>query len=411
MMRQGLIRSPWVVVAGGFFIMALIHSMIQTCFSLFMIPVMEDMQVNRTAFSLCTGLMAIATTLLAPAMGRWLTGPHAGRLFVGCILGLGLSYASYSLAGSMAQMYISAVFVGAFYCGSAALPVSIILVNWFRRARGLAISISLAGSGVGGAFITPILTNMIAGEGWRFAFMAFGAAIILIEVPVAGLLMKAHPEDIGMVSYGQGSSQADYDEVELDLPLPTLLRQPFFYVYLIGMFAVSFVGYGSLAHLSVYLTETYSPAFSNAIVSFFLLLLTPAKIALGWIYDKLGARLANVIVMSLHAASFLILQVGGGETGMWIMAACFAIGISNGTVAPPVTTAAFFGCKEYGTIFGFVYAFCMMGMVLGSPTLALIYDTTGSYRLAWAACFALSLLTIACMIMAEAGCRRLARTK
>ena len=297
--RQG---RAWLTVLGGFLIMALLHSMIQTCFSLFMIPVTEDMGISRTTYSLCTSLVAIATAVLAPTLGTLLgKSAYTRRIFILCIVCMGLSYASYSFAQNIYHMYISAVFVGVFSCGAASMPVSIILVNRFREHRGLALSIALAGSGIGGSIITPVLTKLISQHGWRAGFLVFGLAMIVIEVPVALLLMQPCPERTDDLPCGlNGNPDAHApgaQDPEANIPLGELKRQPFFYIYLIGMLSVSFVGYGSLAHLSIHLTDVYNPAFSNALISFFLLLLTPAKICLGWMYDRMGAKIANIVVM------------------------------------------------------------------------------------------------------------------
>lgn len=413
MERELRLHYAWMVVWGGFFIMALLHSMIQTCFSLFLTPVSQEMHTSRTAFSLCTSLVAIATVVLAPTMGRLLDRSRFTRpIFLLCIVGMGLSYASYSLARNVYHMYVSAIFVGIFSCGAVSMPVSILIVKWFKKSRGLALSIALAGSGIGGSVITPILSRLIADQGWRAAFLLLGLVMIILEVPIAFFFMKPLPEDGSARPYGAcendtgGTGLRDYQELQADIPLSELKRQPFFYLYLMGMFAVCFVGYGSLSHLALHLTDVYNATFSNAIISFFLLILTPAKIGLGWIYDKIGAKVGTIFVMSFHAVSFLMLQVTGNESLMWIMAVFFAIGISNGTVAPSVVTAALFGTREYGTIFGYVYSFCMLGMVLGSPFIAAVYDLTGTYRLAWAACFALCLLSIVSLVYADMRCRR-----
>ncbi len=387
--------SPWLVVFGGFIIMALLHNMIQTCFSLFMPAVTEDMRVTRTDFSICTSLVAIATSFLAPAMGKLLSSRSYGKkIFLICIIGMGISYFSYSLATKIQHMYISAMFVGIFSCGAISMPISIIINNWFYKLRGTAMSIALAGSGLGGSIITPILTNLISEKGWRMGFMVFGIAIIVVAIPVALIFMPANPAVRNTLPYGKNSAR------ENTLALSWLKKQPFFYVYLVGMFAVSFVGYGSLSHLSLHLADVYDESLSAAIISFFLLILTPSKIGLGWIYDKVGAKAGTIAVMSFHTISFAILQVTGHESLMWIMAVFYAIGISNGTVAPSVITAMFFGSDDFGEAFGYVYSFCMIGMVLGSPFLALVYDKTGSYNLGWVTCEIMCVLSILCIVYA-----------
>lgn len=388
-----------LVVIGGFIIMALLHSMIQTCFSLFMIPVVEEMNTTRTMFSFCTGLVGIASAFLAPTMGRLLgKSKYTKKIFIMCIIGMGLSYASYGFAKEIWYMYISAALVGAFSCGAISMPISIIIANWFKNSRGLAMSIALSGSGIGGSIITPILTQIIENRGWQIGFISFGIAIIIIGVPVAWLFMPTTPASCGY--------EPDFNDGEQpSLPLKWLRKQPFFYVYLIGMFAISFVGYGSLSHLGLYLADAYDARFSGAIISFFLLILTPAKIALGYIYDKWGVKISSIVIMMFHSISFLMLLISDGEPMMFVMAVFFSVGISNGTVAPSVVPPLLFGTQDYGIIFGYVYSFCMLGMVAGSPFIALIYDMTGTYMLAWSTCLALCILSIACLVYTDDRCK------
>ena len=413
--KKSKFHYGFVVVVGGFVIMALLHSMLQTCFSLFLVPVTEKMGILRTQFSLCSSVVAVVTMLMSPKMGKLLGAKNTRLVFTLCVAGMGLSYASYSLATKIWHMYISAAFVGAFSCGAVAMPVSIIIANWFKRGRGTAMSIALAGSGIGGTVITPILNKIITNSGYSHAFLVFGIAMIVIEVPIAYFVMRPKPEDMGMKPYGADDEnepagekkKASKPTVQLDVTLGELKKQPFLYVYLLGIFAMCICGYGSLGQLSASLTDSYGSTFSAAIVSFFLLVLTPAKISLGWMYDKLGSKFGTVYVMTVYAVAFALLAFFTNSPAvMYVMAVLFSIGISSGTVSPSVVTAATFGSKDYGAIFGFVNFFCMAAMVVGSPSIAAVYDFTGSYRVAWLACLALCIVSIICLSYADARCRK-----
>ena len=64
----------------------------------------------------------------------------------------------------------------------------------------------------------------------------------------------------------------------------------------------------------------------------------------------------------------------------------YAVGICCYTIIPPICTAALFGTKYYGEIYGFINFGVMAGGAIGSPVVASIYDITHSYELAWIAC-------------------------
>lgn len=413
--KKSWFHYGFVIVLGGFIIMALLHSMLQTCFSLFLVPVTEGMGVLRTQFSLCSSVVAIVTMIVSPKMGKLLgKGTNTRKVFTICVIGMALSYASYSLAKEIWHMYISAAFVGAFSCGAVAMPVSIIISNWFEKGRGTAMSIALAGSGIGGTIITPILNKTIQNSGYSKAFLIFGLAMLIIEVPVAFFLMKPKPEDMGLIPYGADEEAKDDPKKaakkaapKINVTLAELKKQPFFYVYVFGIFAMCICGYGSLAQLSASLTDTFDADFSAKIVAFFLLILTPAKISLGWMYDKLGSKFGTVYVMTIYAIAFAMLAFVSNRAAMYVMAVFFSIGISSGTVSPSVVTAATFGNKDYGSVFGFVNMGAMAAMVLGSPAIALVYDLSGSYKIAWITCIVLSILSILCLSWADTQCKKL----
>ena len=410
--KKSKFHYGFVIVLGGFIIMALLHSMLQTCFSLFLVLVTEGMGVTRTQFSLCTSVVAIVTMFVSPKMGKLLGKKNTRTIFTLCVAGMGLSYATYSFATEIWHMYISAALVGAFSCGAVVMPVSIIISNWFEKGRGTAMSIALAGSGLGGTVITPILNNLIASQGYSRAFLIFGILMVVIEVPIAFFVMRPSPADMGLEPFGhnsvdKASSGKKKETVEVNVTLAELKKQPFFYIYLLGIFAMCVCGYGSLGQLSAALTDSYGATFSAAIVSFFLLVLTPAKISLGWIYDKFGSKIGTIYVMAVYGIAFLLLAfVTDNPMVMYAMAVCFSIGISSGTVSPSVVTAATFGSKDYGAIFGFVNIFSMAAMIVGSPAIAAVYDFAGSYKFAWITCFVLSILSIICLVYADMRCKK-----
>ena len=123
-------------------------------------------------------------------------------------------------------------------------------------------------------------------------------------------------------------------------------------------------------------------------------------------YDRLGPKFGTVYVMSVYSVAFLMLAFCESRALMYVMAVFFSIGISSGTVSPSVVTAATFGNKDYGAVFGFVNMAAMLAMVVGSPAIAAVYDMFGSYRIAWIACVILSLLSIVCLSYADTRCKK-----
>src|SRR5262245_19726043 len=79
------------------------------------------------------------------------------------------------------------------------------LPNWFRRRRGLAISIAFAGAGVGAVLLLPYLQTIILAKGWRASCVVMGWLVLLGIAPLTPLVRKS-PADIGQRPDGDSAA-------------------------------------------------------------------------------------------------------------------------------------------------------------------------------------------------------------
>ena len=410
--KKGIFYGWWIVAA-SIMIMAVLHPLITTCWGLFVKPVTADLGFSRSAFGLCSTIISGVTVVFSPKLGKWLAQKNTQLIHAVCIIGLAISFASFSLAQNIVHFYISAFFMGAFSCGAIALPISIVITNWFVKKRGLAISIALAGSGIGGAIISPIMTNIIQTNGWRTSFLVFAVAMVVVGLPMVWVLKKS-PAVMGKQAYGVEdiSSQkqvASHTEskTELNMSLEEVKKHSFFWIYLLGMFLLCFVGFGSLSQLAAFLADYHGAAFAAKVLSFFLIIVTLGKIFLGWIYDKFGTRLGTIFICIIFAAAIGCMLFPESQFLMYVMAFLYGLGICTGTVCPPVITASMFGQQHYGEIYGYVNLSVYLGAALSVPAIAVIYDRTGSYDIAWIICIVMIGLSLLALLYSNTQCRKL----
>jgi MFS family permease len=410
-MSKGKIFYGWWVVVASVLIMAMLHPLITTCWGLYVKPVTADMGFSRSAFGLCSTIISGVTVLLSPYLGKWLAKKNTQLIHAVCVVGLAASYASFSLGQNITHFYISAIFMGAFSCGAIALPISIVITNWFVKKRGLAISVALAGSGVGGAIISPIMANIIQNSGWRMSYVIFAVAMLVVSLPMI-LIMKKAPEKMGLKAYGAdeaavGTQKTAVPKMELNMTLGEVKRYGFFWIYLFGMFLLCFVGFGSLSQLAAFLADVHGVAFAAKILSFFLIVVTLGKIFLGWVYDKFGTKIGTSFICIVFAVSIACMLFPESKPLMYAMAFLYGLGICTGTVCPPVITAAMFGSKHYGEIYGYVNLSVYLGAALSVPAIAVIYDRTGSYQMAWLLCIAMIAVSFIALLYSDIKCRAL----
>ena len=100
------------------------------------------------------------------------------------------------------SLYISSFFTGIFFLNAALIPVSMMITNWFVKKRGLAMSIAMAGIGVGGTIFSPIITTLLEYYGWRHTYQIMALIILVLAFPAAFFLLRKSPQDMGLLPYG-----------------------------------------------------------------------------------------------------------------------------------------------------------------------------------------------------------------
>ena len=92
--------------------------------------------------------------------------------------------------------------------------MSVIITNWFNLKRGFAVSLALCGSAFGGAILSPIVGNLIATSGWRFAFVVLAVICLVGSLPIAVIFFRSHPSDKGLQPYGAELTEDEIKAIE-----------------------------------------------------------------------------------------------------------------------------------------------------------------------------------------------------
>ena len=104
------------------------------------------------------------------------------------------------------------------------MPVSMMITAWFTKRRGLAMSITLAGIGLGGSILAPLVNQFILNYGWRTAYQYTGFIIILIACPVVFFILRPTPESMGLKAYGEDSTIEEKKSGKLPLHRREILK-------------------------------------------------------------------------------------------------------------------------------------------------------------------------------------------
>jgi MFS family permease len=137
-----------------------------------------------------------------------------------------------------------------------------------------------------------------------------------------------------------------------------------------------------------------------------------SRLLFGWISDRIGGLRTLLIGSGLQCFALFLFLPFDGLASLFLISALF--GLFQGGIVPSyaMIIREYFPPKEAGTRIGIVLTATMLGMALGGWMSGVIFDLTGSYRMAFlnGIVFNLVNMTIALMLLGRSKGQRNAVT-
>lgn len=386
---RGRIFYGWVVLAACFAISMVSGSLFYSR-GVFLPAMSDDFGGSRFAVALAFTIAHAFGSLAAPFIGRALDIWSARWIL---LLGTALVSVGYFLAAvAPSILAIYAVFglvLSLGWTSISSFSTSKVVIQWFRRRRGLALSLDIAGASVAGVFIPPIAAWMLLTFGWRDGFTIFGVAVVVILVPIILLFIKA-PSETGDTIDGVPVSNSGVDGANVNTgsdrfwSTQDLLRSPSFWgiVVLFGGMVCVFQGIG--LHLYGHLEDSGMGAYEASIVlSVMAALIASGKPLLGWLADFLGPRTSIFISLACQMIGVILFSLAQDKTAFLVAAVLYGFGLSGMAPLRNMALASAFGSVSYGSAYGLMQPLSLPIVLLASPIAGYIYDQLGSYVLAF----------------------------
>jgi len=385
----------WVVVGAAFSVLFMAYGA-QFSFGVFFSALLEEFGWSRAALSGAFSLYAFGYSGLAVVSG-WLTdrlGPRAVIATGGIFLGAG--WIAMSFTQSLWHPYVFYGVVAALGMSTAFVPCGATVARWFIRRRGLAAGLASAGGSLGAFALPPAAQFLVSSVGWRWAYVIFGAAI-LVALNALAPLMKRDPESLGLRPDGDPS--APHGSAGLpharDYTMGQAMRSRAFWV-LFALFACTWIPvFTPLVHL-VPLARGLGvePMLAATLVSALGMAAIAGRLVLGTLSDRIGRRPAIGIGLGLQIVAFLGFTAAGALPGLYV--ASVAFGFSYGAISAlfPAVVTDFFGRGQAGSLVGLLFATAGCLAALGPLGAGFIYDRTRSYGPAWMGSAALNVVAL-----------------
>lgn len=354
--------------------------------ALYGLPFFYDFMVRDFGWSRAqvTSGNALSKLVVGPLFGfaaGWFVdrfGPR--RLMIIGILMAGTALVGLGSISTLAGFYFFYLFNAIGYVLGGPLPNQVLLSRWFHAARGRAMGFAYLGIGLGGALVPLIAIRLVAAFGWHTALVILGASIIVIALPLA-LFVHESPPASTSTSQAAPAVPPRSALAQGQVPIGAVLRQPAFYLLMIGsMCSIAAVG-GANQHLKLYLSldQGYTQGAAATVASLTLAASLVGRLGMGWLADRMPKKHVMLLIYLLVAASIPILLYGSRRGAVMLFAVVFGIGLGGEYMVIPLMAAELFGTKVLGRAMGIVLAADGVAEALAPVLVGRLRDQSGSY--------------------------------
>ncbi len=371
--------NRWVRLIGSVIAMAMIANL-QYAWALFVKPMMgatgwklSDVQWGFTIF-------IALETWVQPFTGRYMDklGPRVFMSFGAVMCGVGwvgmgrvhtLSalYLLYGLAGVGAALV---------YCGS-----TIVGLKWFPDKLGLASGLIAAGFGSGAALFVPYIAYIIRTQNYRSAFLYTGIGQGIIILLVSQLMVNPDPNDPQIAGKKVGSKYKVRAQAEQFTSSEMLGTYQFYMLYAMMLM----MGIGGLMVTAQLGSVADTLGIAKAVFTLAIFVNSLAngagRIFWGWVSDHLGRERTMIVAFLIQALALVTVLRLGRNSPFWFVGLLAIVLFTWGEIYSlfPATMADFFGIKNSGSNYAFLYSSKGVASILAGGLAALLFEKMGSW--------------------------------
>lgn len=392
----------WIIVGIGMLMMATTVGIVFNCFSLYIVPICDELSFTRRQGAVMNTLFSVGSMLVSAFSAKLYGAVPVKRTMRVAAVILPAAYACFCVARSLWAFYLISLVVATALWSLSYIPFAVVLNNWFHRRTGFMIGLTYMGTGLGGMIFNPVIGRLIETVGWRSSIAIMSAAIAAVAIPCS-LLIKDSPEEMGLQPYGEsvGSAVLAANSANAGVAFADAIKTPRFYLIAAGVSLMGFVGTGFYATFASYLSDMNYPIMKiSLLMSAIMAALAVGKISLGGIFDNMGALWGSLLAAGFMTASLIGSLLLPGAVASAVTVAGLSLGLAFGSVAAPIISRAGFGMKDFRRVNGSLSTISGIVQAFAPPFCGWVCDAAGSYAYSYMAFIAVMLVAAALLAVA-----------
>jgi len=344
--------------------------------SVFVSAISQDTDWSRGQIQMGVSIMILMAIITAPIVGSLVDrfGARIIALFSIPLYGLSMSLFTF-IGDDINHYYLVWTVMSIIAAGTLPVTWTRVVNQWFDNSRGIALGLTLAGTGIAATFGPTFVTSLIQEFGWKKAYLLLALTISFVSMPVVFLLFKEPAEE---------NTISDLDSDNTEIPgvrfKNALQGRQFWYMGIALIFAAG--GISGLITNSVPMLIDKGFTLSDAAnyAGLIGVSVITGRLIVGILLDYFWAPLIAAIFLSSPLIAALIL-VGSLDSNLVISLSMIIIGLAAGAELDLLAFLAsrYFGLKEYGKLYGSLYVFFSIGAGLAPALFGRYFDANGDY--------------------------------
>jgi len=412
------VGNRWTVIIGAFIVQVILGTVY--AFSVFVLPLEMEFGWSRITTQLAFSVALVTFAIVMIPAGRLQDkfGPRKVTMVGGILTGAAFLLASVLVSADRPwALYLTYGVLGGAGLGFGYGSPIAAAIKWYPDKKGLITGLTLTGMGAGALFFAgPASTLLLPpgegseimgiaqivligmgieegggfGVGWRMFFVLhglFGAAVIilgasLLRNPPAGWL----PPDYEPPARSKNTKQdVDWREM-LNTPLAAMLWLTFIFGATSGLMAIGkwapFVG-------EILGDQTCAPEWMGTFgrflepVAILAIFNAAGRIFWGRLSDWIDRPRAMMIMFLAQGMAFMLLPSVSDSMTVFFASAWIGLNFGGTMALFPAATSDYFGSKNFGVNYGWIFTAYGIAGVLGPVAGAVLYDATEQYVLAF----------------------------
>jgi MFS transporter, OFA family, oxalate/formate antiporter len=390
------------------------------------IPVAEGgdygFSATQAAWVFSAGLATFAIVMVLAGRLQAKIGPRPVAILGGLVLGAGYVLGGF-LGGTFVAQLVCIGIIGGAGIGLAYVVPIAVGMKWFPDKKGLISGLAVAGFGFGALIWIESAQRWFGGgllnsfqifelPGVQSVFMLYGV-VFAVLVLIGSVVMVNPPAGYKPEGWEPGTLTASGKKVEeLALTSGEMLRTPQFY----GLWLM-FVGSATAGLMVIYCIKLFgidalqtneavadAGKIAGTAMSFYAILNGLGRIIWGTASDKIGTKLALVLMCAFQGIIMLVFfQMGHTVVGLVVGACIIGFNFGGNFALFPASTATFFGSKHVGTNYPWVFLAYGVAGIAGPQVAAHFKDAAAAAGQvgAWKTPFIIA--GVACLVAAAIG--------